>query len=287
MGPWDTASVSVVVVCALLMALGAVAAIRWGHLAVAVPWATVPAPAPPDVKTSAQRFLWHLNLAVVSGVASGLVAAGAGGRLVMRLLAVTAGDQAQGRVTEADEIVGRITVGGTIGFIIFVGLLGGLVIGGVYMLLRRWLPPARLGATAFAAFLLLVFATRIEPLRADNPDFGLVGPGWLALLAFGSLALFHTLVLAAVAGRLSRSLPVVTGQWRTVAVYLPLLLLVATGPFLLAFLTGAALVTMLRRLPAFAWWQSPVIVTAGRAVLALVAVLALPSFIGAVRDIAG
>lgn len=277
----------VVVVCAVLMALGAVAAARWGQLAVVAPWTAAPDAAPPGTKTSAQRFLWHLNLAVVSGVASGLVAAGAGGRLVMRLLAVTAGDQAQGRVTEADEIVGRITVGGSIGFIIFVGLFGGLVIGGVYMLLRRWLPPARLGAVAFAAFLLLVFATRIEPLRADNPDFGLVGPAWLALVAFGSLALFHTLVLAAVAGRMSRSLPVVTGQWRTAAAYLPLLLLVVTGPFLLAFLAAAGLVTVVRQLPAFAWWQSPAIVTAGRAVLALVAVLALPGFIGAVRDIAG
>ena len=35
-----------------------------------------------------------------------MVAAGAGGRLVMRLLAVTAGDGAQGRITEADQVVG-------------------------------------------------------------------------------------------------------------------------------------------------------------------------------------
>lgn len=277
----------VVIVCGLLMVLGAVAAARWGHLTVVAPWTAVPESAPPDVKTSAQRFLWHLNLMVVSGLVSGFVAAGAGGRLAMRLLAVTAGDQAQGRVTEADEVVGRITVGGSIGFVIFVGLFGGLVIGGLYMLLRRWLPPARLGAVAFASFLLLVFATRIEPLRADNPDFGLVGPGWLALLTFSALALFHALVLAAVVGRLSRSLPVVTGEWRTVAAHLPLLLLLVTGPFLLAFLAGAFLLIMVRRLPAFAWWQSPAVVTAGRGVLAVVAVLALPGFIGAVRDIAG
>src|SRR5438132_336198 len=111
------------------MAAGAVAAARWGHLAVVAPWAAVPepapAPAPADIKASAQRFLWYLDLAALSGLASGLVAAGAGGRLVMRLLAVTAGAPAQGRITEAEEVVGRITVGGTIGFIIFVGLLGG------------------------------------------------------------------------------------------------------------------------------------------------------------------
>lgn len=43
----------------------------------------------------------------------------------MRLLAATAGDAAQGRRTEAEEIVGRITTGGSIGFIVFTGLFFG------------------------------------------------------------------------------------------------------------------------------------------------------------------
>ena len=37
----------------------------------------------------------------------------------MRLLAVTAGDAAQGRITEADQLVGAISVDGTMGFVIF------------------------------------------------------------------------------------------------------------------------------------------------------------------------
>ena len=275
-------------VCVLLVAAGAVAAARWGHLAVVAPWAAVPEPAPPDVKASVQRFLWHLDLAVLSGLASGLVAAGAGGRLVMRLLAVTAGDQAQGRITEAQEVVGRITVDGTIGFVIFVGLFGGFVVGGLYMVLRRWLPPTRLGAMVFGAFLIVVFATRVEPLRADNPDFGLVGPGWLALVAFSALAWFHALVLAALAGRLSRWLPVASPQWRTVAAYLPLVLLLLTGPFLLVLLAGAAIVTVALQHPSIgAWWRSPAAVTAGRVVLAGVAALAFPGFVRAVRHIVG
>jgi len=286
--PCDTRRVSVVLACAVLMALGAAAAARWGHLAVVVPWSAVPDTTPPDARVSAQRFLWHLNLVVVSGLASGIVAAGAGGRLAMRLLAVTAGDQAQGRITEADEVVGRITLGGTVGFIIFVGLFGGLVVGGLYLLLRRWLPPARLGAMAFGAFLLIVFATRFEPLRADNPDFGLVGPGWLALATFSALALFHALVLAAVAGRLSRSLPVLSSQPRTVAAYLPLLFLLLAGPFLLVFLAIASLATLALRVPTVGtWWRSAAAITAGRVVLAAVALLAFPGFARAVRDIIG
>jgi len=38
---------------------------------------------------------------------AGILAAGAGGRLVMRLLAVTAGPDAQGRITEAEKLVGH------------------------------------------------------------------------------------------------------------------------------------------------------------------------------------
>ena len=70
-----------------------------------------------------------------------MVAAGAGGRLVMRLLAVTAGPGAQGRITEADQVVGRISVDGTLGFIIFAGLLFGAASGAAYLLLRRWPAP--------------------------------------------------------------------------------------------------------------------------------------------------
>ena len=44
----------------------------------------------------------------------------------MRLLAATSGRAAQGRLTEAGERVGEITTDGTIGFLLFVGVGGGL-----------------------------------------------------------------------------------------------------------------------------------------------------------------
>jgi len=66
----------------------------------------------------AKRVVWYLDILMIGGVVAGLLAAGAGGRLAMRLLAVTAGDAAQGRVTEADQVVGTTTVGGTLGFVL-------------------------------------------------------------------------------------------------------------------------------------------------------------------------
>src|SRR5215218_7531011 len=119
----------VIVVCIVLVLVGLVAVVRWGGLAVEPP--PVPGPdgagptVPPPVSLVVRRYLWYLAVALLSGAAAGILAAGAGGRLVMRLLAVTAGADAQGQITEAEEIVGRITVDGTIGFVVFTGLFFG------------------------------------------------------------------------------------------------------------------------------------------------------------------
>lgn len=62
----------------------------------------------------------------------------------MRLLAATAGDDAQGRITEADEVVGSINLDGTIGLYVFGGILPGLLSGAIYVVFRRWLPRSHL-----------------------------------------------------------------------------------------------------------------------------------------------
>jgi hypothetical protein len=191
----------VIVVCIALVLAGLVAVVRWGGLAVEPP----PTPAqdapgstdPPPVSLVVRRYLWYLAVALLSGAAAGILAAGAGGRLVMRLLAVTAGADAQGQITEAEEIVGRITVDGTIGFVVFTGLFFGPVSGAAYLLLRRWLPAGRAGGLAFGALLLVVAGTRLEPLRRSNPDFDLVGPGWVSVVAFMVLVVFHGILVAA------------------------------------------------------------------------------------------
>jgi hypothetical protein len=71
-------------------------------------------PGRPPVGLVVRRYLWYLTLAISAGVGAGILAAGAGGRLVMRLLAVTAGPDAQGRITEADQVVGRISLDGSL-----------------------------------------------------------------------------------------------------------------------------------------------------------------------------
>jgi hypothetical protein len=281
----------VIVGCIVLVVVGLLAIVRWGGLAVQPPPApadddTVPAARPP-VSLVVRRYLWYLTLAISAGVGAGILAAGAGGRLAMRLLAVTAGPTAQGRITEADQVVGRISAEGTLGFIVFTGLFFGATSGAAYLLLRRWLPGGRTGGVVFGALLLVLAGTRLEPLRPGNPDFDLVGPGWVSVAAFAALVLFHGMLLAALAGRLSRAVPLLALTPRAIIAHVPLLLLALGSVALVAAIVGVAVVSA-SQVPAVAGvWRDRRLVTAGRVILSLVALAALPSFARAVTDILG
>jgi hypothetical protein len=161
----------------------------------------------PSVRASVLRYLRGVAIALVGGFWAGALVTGPFVRLIMRLLAVTDGDDAQGRLTEADEVVGSINLDGTIGLIVFGGILPGLLSGAIYVVCRRWLPSGRLGGVVVGALHLVVAATRIDPLRPDNPDFELVGPGWLAVAAFGLASVLHGMAVVAMANRYSREVP--------------------------------------------------------------------------------
>jgi hypothetical protein len=206
----------------------------------------------------------------------------------MRLLAVTAGPAAQGRITEAEEVVGRITVDGTIGFILFTGVFAGLSTGLLYLLVRRWLPDGRAGGLVYGALLLVLAGTRLDPLRPGNPDFDLVGPGWLAVAAFTALAVFHGVLVAALAARISRGVPLLGSRPRAIVAYAPLLLLLLLPPVTLLLASVGLTAVLVSRIPAVvAAWRDPRMVISGRIALVALAVLALPGFASAVVDILG
>jgi len=182
-------------------------------------------------RQAAVRYLRGVAVALVGGFWAGALVTGPAVRLVMRLLAVTAGDDAQGRLTEADEVVGDIDLDGTFGLYIFGGILPGLLSGVVYVTLRRLLPGGRLGGVAFGVLHLVVAATRIDPLRPGNPDFDIVGPGWLSVLTFSLAAIIHGMAVVAIANRYSTWLPIAersrAGRIRAILpLVLPVLLLV-------------------------------------------------------------
>ncbi len=213
------------------------------------------------------------------GAGAGVLMAGAGGRLAMRLLGFTAPQEAQGRVTEAEEIVGKITTDGTLGFIIFIGIFFGVLIGVFYLLIQRWLPRGRIGGVVFGLLLLVWFGAVFDPLRPDNPDFEIVGPGWVSILTFSTLVVLHGMLVAAVAGRYSRSLPLVSKDWRTIGPYAPLLLLIPGVALLVPIAFGAGVATLFNAFPQIATtWHSRIVTTAGRVLGIAVTAVMLPVF---------
>lgn len=277
----------VMAACGVLVLVGVLGVVLWGGREVRVP-ETEGSPECLTAGSVARRYLWYLTLAVVSGVGAGILVAGAGGRLAMRLLAATAGDAAQGRETEAQEIVGRISVGGTIGFVVFAALFFGFATGAIYLLIRRWLPGGRLGGLTFGALLLVLAGTRIEPLRPGNLDFDIVGPGWVAVVVFGSLVVLHGMLVAALAGRYSTVAPLPSLDRRSFAAHAPLALLLPAAPVFVPVATvGAVAVGLSRVEPLLAFLRSRRASLIGRVVLAGAALVALPGCLSALIDIAG
>lgn len=173
---------------------------RWRHLAV-----RPPALSEASFGDRTLEALRALGVAASAGAVSGLLVLGLGGRLVMRATAAFSGDDAQGRLTEADEIVGSITVGGTIGFIVFVGLAGGFLAAAGYAIFG-WLLPHRAGwaGLAIAALLLGIVGVR-DPIAPDNRDFAVLEPTWLVLVLVAGTGVLFATTFAAVAARLTQT----------------------------------------------------------------------------------
>ena len=221
-----------------------------------------------------------------AGLASGILTAGAGGRIVMRVLALTSPD-AVGRLTEAQAHVGDITADGTLTLLIFGALPGAFVSAVLYALIHSWLPRGRLGGAVFGGVLLLLFATTLEPQRADNVDFDILGPGWLAALLFSSPVILHGMLVAAITGWYCGRLPLRSSRpWLA---YSPLLAAVVYLPVGILLVLGAVLVligTSLMPSPA-RWWSSRAAIWTDRAALALLVALAIPGFVGSGVSIVG
>lgn len=211
--------------------------------------------------------------------------------MAMRLLAATS-PAAQGATTEAGETVGRITLSGTLGFVVFGALPGAMLAAAIFALVHRWLPAGRLAGVVFGLLLLVAAAPHFEPLRSTNPDFQFLGPPWLAVAVLGLVVVGDGLLTAAVMNWYSRRLPLPAwggpGLWHYLALVALLLLVFVVGvPVLVLAAAGALPVAIITRIvPGVAtWWTSSRATTVGRALLAGGSLLALPGFVAAVDEI--
>ena len=241
----------IIAACGGLFAVGLAAIVAWGGLRLprAAPvYHTDERAAPSEI-----RFLWWMTAASIAGATSGVLIAGAGGRLVMRLIAHQA-PEARGRTTEAQATIGEISMDGTIALFLFGGLPAGVVAAVGYVAVRRWMPRGRLGGLAYGFLLLLVLAPRIEPLRANNIDFDLVGPGWLSMTVLSALVVLEGMFVAAVVAKVAQKLPLPESQksWPYLVSLPALVLAVLILPVavIVAPLDGAVALAVVLAMPA-------------------------------------
>lgn len=275
----------IVVFCSVLLGVGVALTALWGSIDVRRP--DKPDEDPPSVSHLIRRYLWWVSLLLWTAVSTALLVVGPAARLAMRVLAVTAGAQAQGRLTEADEIVGRISGDGTMSIFIFVGLPAGLLSAATFIVLRRWLPRGRAGGLALGVLLLVVMATRLEPLRTNNEDFDLVGPGWLSILIYVTMGLVQGLAVVAVAGRISRWLPLPAARVTALLPHAVLLLLVPAFFALVIVIPMGVIFVAAGRTKMPVALKSPRMITVGRAVILAGSLVAAPSFVSSLANIAG
>ncbi len=94
----------------------------------------------------------------------------------MRVSGALAPDFAQGVSTEAGNRVGEITLGGTLGLVLFIGIAAGITGAVLYAVFRPWLAWAgRFRGVAFGVVLFAVKSATSDVLNPDNPDFFTVG----------------------------------------------------------------------------------------------------------------
>ncbi|WP_157623348.1 hypothetical protein [Terrabacter sp. Root85] len=272
--------------CGAALCLAGALGVRWRHYGLAMPERS-----PRDDGTTAAPgadLCWLLSVGLLAGMVIGVLVLGPAARLAMRLIAAASPPQAQGADTTFGATVGEITVGGTLFLVVGFGLLSGVAVGLVYVFAAFVLPRGMLGGVIFGAVLLVLFASRIDPLRAANQDFEIVGPGWLSVVTFTSLALTTGALTAPVAGRIAAALP--APRWWAVGWLVPggllaIGALLGSWQALVIVLAGSLIYLTCERNPRF----GALVRERGRRIvqvaLSAAVLLALPDFLSAVKSI--
>ncbi|MDF1597813.1 MAG: hypothetical protein P1T08_17170 [Acidimicrobiia bacterium] len=211
----------------------------------------------------------HITVAGLAGLVTGMLVGGGGGRLFMRIAGAAAADSAQGATTEAGFTVGQITLDGTLGLVIFVGVFVGVMGAVMYLVFRPWLAwSGRWRGVVFGLLLFSVGSATSDVLNPDNIDFLILGNEVLVVGTIVALFVGFGAFMEWMFGILNRGLPTAEGSARWAYALLSVLgagLAGLTAPFLLfsrqacdcdppviasAFVVVTAVGTVLY------WWQA-------------------------------
>jgi len=128
----------------------------------------------------------------MAGTIAGVVSAGLGGRLVMRLIAII-DPSTDGAFTDAEATVGEFTFEGTIQVVVLGAILGA-VSGLVYLGLRRWLPVPRWRGAAYGALTLVTVGQPV--FDPANVDFQIFEPSVIVVALFAALFVINGVIVA-------------------------------------------------------------------------------------------
>ena len=222
----------------------------------------------------------------LAGAVVGILVAGLGGRIVMRLAAIIVPASA-GRFTENGNQIGDITLSGSLGLILFGGLFFGLAGSVIWVVVSPWVPGSGL-RRAILAMPIAVALTGVGLIHGSNPDFRILQHNGLVVAMLLALVALAGMSIALLDGWLDRRLPRAGGSGRADSLYAVLTLagsLLIFPVVLQAYLVadtpmGLALVAV--GVATLAWWAvrlqgrdrtPPVLVVAGRGALLVAVVL--------------
>lgn len=141
----------------------------------------------------------------MAGAIVGIVVAGVGGRIVMRLAALVV-PGATGALTENGNRIGDITLSGSLGLLLFAGLFFGVSAGTVWVVVSPWIPGVGL-ARAILAMPIAVALGTLGLIRSENRDFSVLGHDPTVVAMLIALVALIGLSIALVDGWLDRRLP--------------------------------------------------------------------------------
>lgn len=196
---------------------------------------------------------------LVGAYLAGILALGAGIRLMMRVIAATSADDAQGRFTEADEIVGKVNADGSLFLIVIAGLATAIVGLALYSILRRWLPDSSLAAGLIGVAIGGgMFVRPVELLDSSNSDFELLTPVILAVAMILATLVLFGLTFGVLVDHLAPRWPRPGRSVGGVASVLPFVVLVLSPPVFVAVALGVLVGTVAPQLrPRMQRDQSP------------------------------
>ena len=134
------------------------------------------------------------------GAFLGLIVAGGGSRVAMRVIALADDREDFGLSTEGGDIIGEVTLEGTL-FVLFTGLVLGIAGSFLYLGLRRWLPERPLFRALWFALITLGLGLTAT-INGNEADFVFVNTA-VSIGAFACVLLVYGLLVPSLLDRLA------------------------------------------------------------------------------------